>query len=54
MPEIPLDERKEKVGKSEVRVEGFTIEAGKVEEFARAVKSDDPVHRDEATAEFDT
>lgn len=50
MPEIPLDELQEKVGKSEVTVEGFTIEAGKVEEFARAVKSDDPVHRDEATA----
>ena len=32
-------------------VEGFTVEAGKVEEFARAVGDDDPVYRDAAVAE---
>jgi acyl dehydratase len=32
-------------------VEGFTVEAGKVEEFARAVGDDDPVYRDPEVAE---
>lgn len=31
-------------------VEGFTVEAGKVEEFARAIGDDDPVYRDPAVA----
>lgn len=50
MPEVPLSELKEMVGKSLVTVEDFTIEAGKVEEFARAVKSDDDVFRSEESA----
>ena len=39
------------VGRSVTTVEGFTVEAGKVEEFARAVGDDDPVYRDPAVAE---
>lgn len=38
------------VGRSHVTVENFHVEAGKVEEFARAVHDDNPVHRSEATA----
>jgi len=34
------------VGTSVVTVEDFAVEAGKVEEFARAVKDDNPAHRD--------
>jgi acyl dehydratase len=50
MPERPLEELKEEVGTSKVTAEGLTIEAGKVEEFARAVKDDNPVHRSESAA----
>lgn len=38
------------VGESVTTVEGFTVEAGKVEEFARAVGDDDPLYRDPAVA----
>jgi len=38
------------VGTSVVTVEDFAVEAGKVEEFARAVKDDNPAHRDEEAA----
>lgn len=38
------------VGRSVVTVEDLRIEAGKVEEFARAVHDDNPVHRDEEAA----
>jgi acyl dehydratase len=38
------------VGESVTTVEGFTVEAGKVEEFARAVGDDDPVYRDPEVA----
>ena len=38
------------VGESRRTVVDLAIEAGKVEEFARAVKSDDPIHRDSQAA----
>lgn len=38
------------VGESVVTIEDFDIEAGKVEEFARAVKDPNPIHRDEEAA----
>ena len=50
MPTKSVDELREKVGESYATVEGFEIEAGKVEEFARAVKDDNPAYRDEAAA----
>lgn len=50
MPTIPFEELEEKVGESAVVIEDFRIEAGKVEEFARAIKDDNPVFRDEEAA----
>ena len=50
MPEKSIEELESLVGTSVVTVEDFEIEAGKVEEFARAVKDDDPVYRDEEVA----
>ncbi|WP_201289267.1 FAS1-like dehydratase domain-containing protein [Halovenus carboxidivorans] len=51
MAEKSMEELESLVGTSVVTVEDFEIEAGKVEEFARAVKDDDPVYRDEEVAE---
>ncbi|MFB6172815.1 MAG: MaoC family dehydratase N-terminal domain-containing protein [Haloarculaceae archaeon] len=51
MPTIPFEELEAKVGESAVTVEDFHIEAGKVEEFARAIKDDNPAFRDEAAAD---
>ncbi|MWG36353.1 FAS1-like dehydratase domain-containing protein [Halomarina oriensis] len=39
------------VGTTKRTVEGFRVEAGKVDEFARAVGDDDPAHRSAAAAE---
>lgn len=39
------------VGTTEKTVADLTVEKGKVEEFARAIKSENPVHRDEDAAE---
>lgn len=50
MPAKSMDELESLVGTSVVTVEEFEIEAGKVEEFARAVHDDDPVYRDEEVA----
>lgn len=50
MPSKSMAELKEMVGETRVTVEDFHIEAGKVEEFARAVKDDNPAHRDEVAA----
>lgn len=50
MPTIPFEELEEKVGESAVVIKDFRIEAGKVEEFARAVKDDNPAFRDEDAA----
>jgi len=51
MPEKPLAELRSMVGQSRVTVEGLTVEAGKVEEFARAIRDDDPVYRSAEAAE---
>jgi acyl dehydratase len=52
MPAKPIEEPESMVGTSAVTVEEFAVEAGKVEEFARAVKDDNPAHRDaDAAAE---
>jgi hypothetical protein len=45
MPSKSIQELKSMVGKSRVTVEDFTVESGKVEEFARASRIADPVHR---------
>ncbi|ARS91815.1 FAS1-like dehydratase domain-containing protein [Natrarchaeobaculum aegyptiacum] len=50
MPTKPLSELEALVGESRVTVEDFRIEAGKVEEFARAVTDSNPIYRDEAVA----
>jgi acyl dehydratase len=50
MPEKSIEELKDLVGTSVVTVEDFAVESGKVEEFARAVKDDNPAHRDEDAA----
>lgn len=50
MPTRPLSELEALVGESRVTVEDFRIEAGKVEEFARAITDPNPVSRDEAAA----
>lgn len=50
MPTKPLEELEAMVGDSRVTVEAFRIEPGKVEEFARALTSDDPVFREETAA----
>jgi peroxisomal enoyl-CoA hydratase 2 len=51
MPGKSMAELQSLVGTSVVTVEDFEIEAGKVEEFARAVNDDDPIHRDEEAAQ---
>jgi len=50
MTEKSRDELESMVGTSVVTVEDFEVEAGKIEEFARSVRDDDPVYRDEAVA----
>jgi peroxisomal enoyl-CoA hydratase 2 len=50
MPNKAIDELEEMVGESKTTVTDLHIEAGKVEEFARAVKDDNPAHRDEDAA----
>ena len=50
MPNRPIEELEAMVGNSRVTVEEFRVEAGKVEEFARAITSVDPIFRDEAAA----
>lgn len=52
MPRKPIADLEAQVGDSYHVVEDFDIEAGKVEEFARAVGEDSPIHRDaDAAAE---
>jgi acyl dehydratase len=51
MSDYSLSELKSKVGTSKKTVENFEIEAGKVEEFARAIKDEDPIFRDEDVAQ---
>ena len=51
MPTKPLSELEDLVGESRHTVEGLRVEAGKVEEFARAVNDEDPIHREAAAAD---
>lgn len=51
MAEKTIEELESMVGTSVVTVEDFEVEAGKVEEFARAVKDDNPAHRDADAAD---
>jgi len=51
MPTKSMAELEELVGRSYRTIEEFEIQAGKVEEFARAVKDDNPAHRDADAAE---
>lgn len=50
MPTKPLVELKKMVGDSHLTVEGFHVEAGKVAEFVRAIKDDNPIYRDKSAA----
>ena len=50
MPRKSMEELEAMVGESHTTIEGFEIEAGKVEEFAQAIKDDNPAHRDEEAA----
>lgn len=50
MPDRPIEELREKVGESRTTVVDFSVERGKVEEFARAVYDRNPAHRDAAAA----
>lgn len=51
MPTRPIKELEEQVGESNITVEGLAVEAGKVEEFARAIGDENSVHRDPAAAD---
>jgi hypothetical protein len=50
MPRTPIEELESMVGDSYAVVEDLAVEAGKVEEFARSLRNDDPVYRDDAVA----
>jgi acyl dehydratase len=50
MPTKPMDELEELIGTSLRTVEEFSIEPGKVAEFAGAIHNTDPIHRDEEAA----
>ena len=50
MPTKSLAELEAMVGDSRVTTEAFRLEAGKVEEFARAIAADDPLFRDATVA----
>ncbi len=50
MPTRPIAELRSMVGESKRPVEGLTVEAGKVEEFARALKTDNPAYRSREAA----
>jgi peroxisomal enoyl-CoA hydratase 2 len=45
MPTRPIAELRSMVGESKRSVERLTVEAGKIEEFARALKTDNPAYR---------
>jgi acyl dehydratase len=51
MPHVPLKELRDRVGQTKTSVTDMTIEPGKVQEFAAAIKSDNPVYRSETTAQ---
>lgn len=51
MPSKSMESLEAMVGRSERVIEDLEIEAGKVEEFARAIRDDDPVYRSSEAAE---
>jgi peroxisomal enoyl-CoA hydratase 2 len=50
MPSQSLAELRELVGTTRITTVDLTVEAGKVAEFASAIKDDNPVYRDESVA----
>jgi peroxisomal enoyl-CoA hydratase 2 len=50
MPTKPLEELQAQVGESVQTVENLEIEAGKVTEFARSLRDDNPIFHDEEAA----
>jgi peroxisomal enoyl-CoA hydratase 2 len=50
MPTVPIEDLKDRVGERKQTIEGLTVEAGKVAEFARATKSDNPIYYDDEAA----
>lgn len=50
MPSKSLAALERQVGRTVTTVEDLVVELGKVEEFARAIKDDNPVFRDEESA----
>ncbi len=50
MPDYSIAELEPKIGETKQTVTDLAIEAGKVEEFARAIKDDNPIFRDETAA----
>ncbi|GAB7011161.1 FAS1-like dehydratase domain-containing protein [Halorubrum trueperi] len=50
MPTKPFDKIEAQVGDTHRTVDGLAVEAGKVEEFARAVGDENPIHRNEPAA----
>lgn len=51
MAEIPLSELKAQIGETRRTVEGLRVEAGKVAEFAHALRDENPVHHDASAAD---
>lgn len=51
MPTHPISYLETQIGESHKTVEDLQVEAGKVEEFARAIGDDNPAHRDTEAAE---
>lgn len=51
MPTKSIDELEEMVGDSVITATDLEVEAGKVDEFARAITDENPVYQDEAVAE---
>jgi peroxisomal enoyl-CoA hydratase 2 len=50
MPDRPIEALRSMVGESNRSVEGLAVEAGKVEEFARALQNDNPAYRSREAA----
>ena len=50
MPSKSMETLEAMVGRTERVIENFEVEAGKVEEFARAVGDDNPAHRNASAA----
>jgi acyl dehydratase len=50
MPTKPMSELEAMVGETNETVTDLRVEAGKVEEFARSLRDDNPAYRDEAAA----